>query len=166
MSTPHSSPAKVAAVSTTAAPAPIGPLSQGIIYNGMAYCSVNVGLDRQPTSDVVDEEGVEYRTVSEKNHPSPLPPPAFTPPCTGWKTDNNGTNPFTHLFLLPIHFIYLSIKTGPMMLTLPAHPPHTDSNPENPLDRASKGREQPGKSHQGECVPDVDGLFGCYESWL
>ena len=49
-------------VSTSGAPTPIAPFSQGIIYNGLVYCSGSVGLD--PKTNQIVEGGVKERTVS------------------------------------------------------------------------------------------------------
>lgn len=48
-------------VSTQDAPAPIAPFSQATVYNGMIYCSGNLGMD--PITMKLIEDGVEQRTV-------------------------------------------------------------------------------------------------------
>ena len=50
-------------VSTKDAPAPIAPFSQATVYNGMIYCSGNLGMD--PITMKLIEDGVEQRTVRE-----------------------------------------------------------------------------------------------------
>lgn len=55
-------PDKVA-INTSDAPAPIAPFSQGIVYNGLVYCSGSVGMD--PKTNKIVEGGVEQRTVRE-----------------------------------------------------------------------------------------------------
>ncbi|KIN01617.1 hypothetical protein OIDMADRAFT_18584 [Oidiodendron maius Zn] len=53
--------AEKTAVFTGGAPAPIAPFSQGIIYNGLVYCSGIVGLD--PKTNKIVEGGVKERTI-------------------------------------------------------------------------------------------------------
>jgi hypothetical protein len=52
-------------VSTSEAPAPIAPFSQGIIHNGLVYCSGSVGLD--PKTNQIIQGGIKERTVSIKS---------------------------------------------------------------------------------------------------
>lgn len=52
-----------AAVLTDKAPPPLPFFSQGIICNGMVYCSGSIGMD--PDSKAMVESGVGDRTVSE-----------------------------------------------------------------------------------------------------
>ena len=49
-------------VSTSEAPVPIAPFSQGIVHNGLVYCSGSVGMD--PKTNKMVEGGVKDRTVS------------------------------------------------------------------------------------------------------
>jgi 2-iminobutanoate/2-iminopropanoate deaminase len=56
-------------VSTSEAPAPIAPFSQGVIHNGLVYCSGSVGLD--PKTNQIIQGGVKERTVSIKGFKSP-----------------------------------------------------------------------------------------------
>jgi 2-iminobutanoate/2-iminopropanoate deaminase len=48
-------------ISTEAAPAAIGPYSQAIVYNGIAYLSGQIPLD--PASGKIVEGGIEEQTV-------------------------------------------------------------------------------------------------------
>lgn len=55
-------PAKPQVILTTAAPAPRPQLSQALKYNGMVYCSGNIGMD--PKTSKIVEGTVKDRTVS------------------------------------------------------------------------------------------------------
>lgn len=56
--------AKPQAILTAAAPKPLPQFSQAIKFNGMVYCSGNIGMD--PKTSKIVEGTVKDRTVSSK----------------------------------------------------------------------------------------------------
>jgi 2-iminobutanoate/2-iminopropanoate deaminase len=54
---------KIEAVFTTKAPKPLPQFSQAVKYNGMVYCSGNIGID--PETSKLVEGTITDRTVSQ-----------------------------------------------------------------------------------------------------
>lgn len=61
--------ASIERVSTTKAPKPLPQFSQAVKYNGMVYCSGNIGLE--PESFKLVEGGVKEQTVDIVSRLSP-----------------------------------------------------------------------------------------------